>query len=549
MLLWIILNLIQSYFTELFHDEALYWLCSQNLSWGFWDHPPAAPFLIHLGYALFPMEFGVRFFIVAASGLTIFGIWRFVEPEDNPLFFALVFSIFLVHIGGFMAAPDIPLLLFSVWFLIGYREYLNRDSWWSALGLGVLVAGMAYSKYHGAIFLFFVLLANLKLLRRPSFWLVPLTALVLFSPHLYWQWAHHFPTFRYHLVDRAGDTYHWTFITDYLGGQLLVLGPFTSVLLLWAAWKYKAKNEVERTLKWSLWGVLGFFLFQSFSQRTEANWTAVAIGPLVYLAYHYIKDKPVWRKWSFRLAVPSLLFFLVFRLYLMVDFLPEGMNPRNEFHGWDQWAWDIQEVAGDRPVVFFNTYRDPSKYAFYAHKPGHSINTKSYAGNQYDLLPEREEALQGKEVLLVNSKLKNGIPFNPGGLQNKRYEIVKDFRSFNRVQTRVLNAPSVLPADTTIQVALEIINPMEHAIQFEEGPRKVSLVYMIFRKDETILMGLAVAELPKKELAGKERQVWEVIMKTPEEPGKYRYRFGFEVEDLFVGRNGNFNKLEVDPSH
>ncbi|MBK7409743.1 MAG: glycosyltransferase family 39 protein [Saprospirales bacterium] len=132
------------------------------MSWGFWDHPPAAPFLIHLGYALFPMEFGVRFFIVAASTLTILGIWRLTEPEDNPLFFTLVFSIFLVHIGGVMAAPDIPLLLFSVWFLVVYREYSGRDSWWLALGLGLLVTGMAYSKYHGAILLFFVLLQILS---------------------------------------------------------------------------------------------------------------------------------------------------------------------------------------------------------------------------------------------------------------------------------------------------------------------------------------------------------------------------------------------------
>ncbi|MBK7409744.1 MAG: hypothetical protein IPJ40_17865 [Saprospirales bacterium] len=360
---------------------------------------------------------------------------------------------------------------------------------------------------------------------------------------------HGFPTFRYHLIDRAGDTYEWTFIADYLGGQLLVLGPFTSVLLLWAAWRYNAKNIVERILKWSLWGVLGFFLFQSFSQRTEANWTAAAVIPLIYLSYHYIKDRPVWRKWSFRLAIPSLVFFLILRLYLMVDFLPQGMNPRNEFHGWDQWAWDIQKVAGDRPVVFYNTYRGPSKYAFYTHQQAFSINKDSYAGNQYDLLPDNEEALQGKEVLVVNNRLEDGIPFSPGGLQTQRYMIVDDFRSFNRVQTRVIDAPKELPADTTIQVMLEIGNPTDQAIRFEAGARQVSLCFLVFYKDEITLTGLAVPELTVKELAAKERQVWAVTLKTPEAPGKYRYRFGFEVAGLFVGRNGNFNKLEVEPSY
>ena len=546
LLFWLVLNLIQSAFTELFHDEALYWFCSQNLSWGFWDHPPAAPFFIFLGYSLFSFELGVRLFIVAASGFTIWGIWRLVEPKDNRLFFALAFSVFLVHIGGFMAAPDIPLLLFSVWFLVVLKEYLTRDSWGLAAVLGVLVACMAYSKYHGAIFLFFALLPNLKLLRRPSFWLIPILALLLFSPHLYWQWAHGFPTFRYHLIDRAGDTYQWTFILDYLGGQLLVMGPLVSILLLLAAAKFKAQNAFERTLKWSLWGILGFFLFQSFSQRTEANWTAVAIVPLIYLAYHFVIDRPSWKKWSFGLAIPSLVLVVFFRFYLMVDFLPEGMNPRNEFHGWDKWALDISEVAEDRPVIFYNTYRGPSKYAFYAKKPAHAINTYSHAGNQYDLLPEKEEALQGKEVLIVDKNLKEGTPFVPGGLRERRYMVVDNFRSYNRVRIRVLDAPENLPMDTLIELRIELHNPIEETIHFMEGERKVNLNYLVFKKDNVFLRGKALSELPFDHLKGGETQRWDVVLQSPDQPGEYRYRYGFEIEGLFVGRNGNFNPLEVE---
>ena len=282
-LFWIVLNLVQSAFTELFHDEALYWVCSQNLAWGFWFHPPAAAFFIFLGSSLLSGELGVRLFVVAASALTIHGIWYLTRPADKRLFFALMFSVFLAHIGGFMAAPDIPLLLVAVWFLVLLREYLLRDQWTTALGLSVLVAGLAYSKYHGAIFLLFAFLPNWKLIRRPSFWLIPFLALVFFLPHLYWQWTHGFPTFRYHLVDRAGDVYKWTFIADYIGGQLLVFGPLIGFLLLAAAFRFRSADPFDRTMKWVLWGVLGFFLYQSFSQRTEANWTATAIIPLVYL--------------------------------------------------------------------------------------------------------------------------------------------------------------------------------------------------------------------------------------------------------------------------
>lgn len=544
-LFWAVLNGVQATFTELFHDEALYWVCSQNLDWGLWDHPPFLPFLISLGYALIPNELGVRLFVILAGSLTILGIWRLTRPLDNRLFFALVFSVFLVHIGGFMAAPDIPLLTFSVWFLVLLRQYCNRDSWLAAIGLGFLVAGMAYSKYHGAVFLFFLLLPNLKLMMRHSFWAIPFLALGLFSPHLYWQWSHDFPTFRYHLIDRAGDAYQWAFITDYIGGQLLVMGPFTSILLFLAAIRYRAKEPFERTLKWGLWGVLGFFLFQSFSQRTEANWTATAFIPMIYLAYRYIENKPVWRKWSFRLFIPSILLLLLFRLYLMVDFLPSGANPRNEFHGWDRWAWDISEIADGRPVVFHNTYRGPSKYAFYSKQTGHSVNGDSHSGNQYDLLTDQEAEIQGKEVMIVNQFLEQGIPFTPGGKKEQRYSFFKDFRSYNRIGIRIPNAPQQLPADTLIQLEIRVKNRTDEDILFAESSRKVSIHYQFYLGDEVVLDGQAAEAIPVEGIPAKEEQVWKVSLQTPAGPGLYRYRYAFAVEGLLQGRNGNFNNLEV----
>jgi hypothetical protein len=543
--LWTGINLLQSHFTGLFHDEALYWLCAQHLDWGFWDHPPAAPLLIFLGYELIPSELGVRLFITLASTATVYGLWRLVRPSDPRLFFALVFSIFLVHIGGFMAAPDIPLLLCTVWFLVWYREYLRHDHWLHAIGLGVLVAAMAYSKYHGAVFLFFALLGRLAILRRASFWIIPVLALVLFSPHLYWQWTHGFPTFRYHLIDRAGDTYRWTFITDYLGGQLLVLGPFVSILLLLAAWRFRPESAFERVLKWSFWGVMAFFLYQSFNQRTEANWTATAIIPLVYLSYHTIVSRPLWRKWLYGLALPSFLLIALFRLDLMTAWLPDSINPRREFWGWDRWAQDVSDRAGDRPVLFLNTYRMPAKFQFYTGLPAYSLSMHGHAGNQFTLFPDQEAAYQGREVFIASGELKEGEVFHPGGITTMKYRVVEDFRSFNRVSTRVIGAPEALPADTLVSLQLAVENLSGFPLVWEEGSREVDLEYWVFRENDLVLTGTALAVFPEAGLAPGEVQLWQVRLQTPEQPGSYRFRYQFTVEDLFSGRSGNFCKLEV----
>jgi hypothetical protein len=60
LLIWLAINLLQSAFTELAHDEAYYWMYSRNLAWGYFDHPPFIAILIKLGYALIPEEIGVR---------------------------------------------------------------------------------------------------------------------------------------------------------------------------------------------------------------------------------------------------------------------------------------------------------------------------------------------------------------------------------------------------------------------------------------------------------------------------------------------------------
>jgi hypothetical protein len=37
---WLLINLIQAGSTELFDDEAYYWIYSRYPDWGYFDHPP-----------------------------------------------------------------------------------------------------------------------------------------------------------------------------------------------------------------------------------------------------------------------------------------------------------------------------------------------------------------------------------------------------------------------------------------------------------------------------------------------------------------------------
>lgn len=62
---------------------------------------------------------------------------------------------------------------------------------------------MKYRKYHRRLVLFFVILADLKLFKDKYFYIAIVTALVVFSPHVWWQVENDFPSLKYHLVERS----------------------------------------------------------------------------------------------------------------------------------------------------------------------------------------------------------------------------------------------------------------------------------------------------------------------------------------------------------
>jgi hypothetical protein len=47
--LWFIVAILQAAFTDIFHDEAYYWLWSKHLAWGYFDHPPMIAWIIRIG--------------------------------------------------------------------------------------------------------------------------------------------------------------------------------------------------------------------------------------------------------------------------------------------------------------------------------------------------------------------------------------------------------------------------------------------------------------------------------------------------------------------
>ena len=259
-LAWLLLNLAQAGSTGLMDDEAYYWVYSRFPDWGYFDHPPVIALMIRAGYALFANELGVRLLVVLTGTGTLMAIDSLMYQRNDKLFYAIALSMAVLQLGGMLAVPDTPLLFFVAVFFLAYRMFLNTPNLRSAVLLGVVMALMVYSKYHGVLVILCTLMSNPALLRRGYAWLAVFIALALFAPHLYWQFTHDFPSVRYHLFERNTSGYRPAYTLEFLLGQVLLAGPLVGWLLLWAAARHRPADLVERALRWTLYGVYLRFL-------------------------------------------------------------------------------------------------------------------------------------------------------------------------------------------------------------------------------------------------------------------------------------------------
>ena len=403
-LAWFLINLVQSYFTEILEDEAYYWVYSNFMAWGYFDHPPMIALLIKLGSALIPGELGVRLFPSLLGAGTILVMYELIPKgyRDLRIYIICIIAITLMHlnVAGFLALPDVPLVFFTSLFFLVLKRFLTEDRMIQAIGLGVIIAMMMYSKYHALLIIFFTLLSRWKLILRKTFWVIVAISIILYLPHIIWQVHHHFVSFQYHLVGR-NDPFQPRQILEYLGNQLVVTGPFVGVLLLFLAFSFPAKDAYERMLKFNLIGFFGFFFLSSVRGHVEPHWTAAAFPAMIVLAMMNLVRYPGLERWIRVLGLASIPLILIIRIYLIVEILPLPEHVARMFHNKDVWAKQIGKVAGDRPVVFRNKYQHASLYWFYNKKPAFTRNNIRYRRNQYDLW-NLEEELQGKQVLFTH---------------------------------------------------------------------------------------------------------------------------------------------------
>ena len=539
--IWLLLSGFQAAFTELIDDEAYYWVYSRFPAWGYYDHPPMIAIMIKAGYSVFHNEFGVRVISILMNTISLMIIEKMLIHKNAALFYAIVLSIIVLQFESFMAIPDTPLIFFSALFFWCYKNYLKKNSLSNTLFLGIITALLLYSKYHGILVVLLTLLSNVKLLNQRTTYIAMGVALFCFAPHLWWQYKYDWISFRYHLFESNVNPYEFNFTLDYLVGQILIAGPLAGLILLPAAISYTPQNVFEKTLRFTMIGIYLIFLISSFRGKTEANWTAPALIPMIVLSHQFLNYNVRWRSLLFKLLPLSLAIAFFLRVIIVADILP-SRPLRMNFHAWKIWPAQMRDRTKNLPIVFNNSYGRSSKYWFYTGQMTYSLNHYKDRRNNYNLWPI-EDSLLGKPVYVLDihnlNEFTDSLKMSLGWI-GYRYD--PSFASFGRAYIKTEHDKYKIRPGEQLTLSCQIFMPEQHYTFLTSHPELKTELWIGYFNNQKLLK----EELLPFTLQQVSSENSFVVQVTPHLPvGKYFLRFGIRANNNLPSHNSKKIRLLV----
>jgi hypothetical protein len=526
-IIWIAVNLASAFFSLLYADEAYYIMFSKQLDYGYFDHPPMIALMIRLGQFILNNELGVRLLAVISVSAALYFTYKLADVQNPILFLTAIFSILGLNILGFLALPDSPLLLFAVLFFMVYKRFLYKETILNSILLGVIVSAMLYSKYQGILIIFFTVISNLNLFKSRLYWLAVTVSILLFIPHLVWQFNNDFVSASYHLIERMPSHYKFSFTVEYLIGQILYYGPFTTIFMFIAALKFKYYSLFEKALFWNLWGIIGFFLLNSLRGRIEVNWTLPILIPLLIFFLRYSVTKPVFTRWFYISAVPVIVLISLLRLEIVYPISKLNIDRLNDFRGHKELGKEIIEKSKGLPVIV-NSYQMAGLVSFYTNTfvPSICVNSRR---NQFNLW-HAADSLRFKKVAYVDNYLDEGIKIQNPYYSNYKITIIDSLPVMNdiRISTR-LSKLSFSPKEN-MQIKADLFTEKGPENYRDAGIYSTRLYACLYKDDDPLIEKVCL--MPIDQLLEKNKGACNFQFDAPAEKGEYQILISLKTSGL-----------------
>ncbi len=494
--LWTIFNLLQGAFTGLANDEAYYWVLSDDLGFGYYDHPPMFGWLISLSTLIFgDTELGVRALTILLQPVYLYMFWSLIPLKRRTkqmalTYFLAAFSIPLLQLYGFIVTPDAPLVFCTALILYVYKRFLRLNDNYSvhslctSIALGLSAALICYAKYHGILVIGFVVLSNIRMLLTPRFYIAVATALIAFIPHLVWQSSHDWASMVYHLSGRTSGfeiENLWIYILNILTtfNPMLILFFFAMILKRVKVNKEQltADQQVERhfarSLKFLTWGFILFFLRAVSTVHIQAQWLIPLVFPVLYFLVVGAETRIKLRKYIIKVGAICALLFVVFKIFVMSYADRVIQNELLNNHLYEEFAHSLNY----RPFITNGNYVTASKMRFYGKNPAYAMPNADSRSSHYEYLDMDSHLYMRPVAVEISDSVNISMPqsekeklFN--FVKIHQYEIWYDTIS-NYIPSRKLEVAAEIPekilASDSVLMDITINNPYSFEIPLGKG--------------------------------------------------------------------------------
>ncbi len=394
-----------------FRDELYYLKCSgvSQLDFGYVDHPPFSVYLLFIVRSVLGDSlFALRLIPAFTSSLTVLFTCLMVLRLGGKIWAVIISSVCLIFapvyiaMSSFYSMNCFDILLWCISFyliLLIYGE--SKLSYWLLLGI---VLGTGLLNKIGFLWLGFGFFAGLiltdkrKELLTVKPYLCALTALLIFSPYIIWNFMNDFAHIEF-IRNAVSEKYSGLDVKDFILGNILNMNP--PAVIVWISGLYYFMFSQEGK-KYRIFPVIYFsvFIILVINGHSKAEYLAPAYTVLFagggVMLEKLSAEKFRWLKYA--VLIPVIISGIVIIPFAM-PVLPVdqfisyskslGMSPSSsegkeltelpqhyaDMFGWEELAQDVSIVCQNlteeerkRAVVFGQNYGEAAAVDFYRTK-------------------------------------------------------------------------------------------------------------------------------------------------------------------------------------
>ncbi|MDE1968441.1 MAG: glycosyltransferase family 39 protein [Alphaproteobacteria bacterium] len=455
--------------TDLYPDEAQYWLWSLHPAFGYYSKPPAVAWLIALTTRLFgDTEGAVRLaapLLHFAAALVVFRIGERLYDSRVGCWSALLYvTLPGVSASAALMSTDAPLLL--CWAVALYAFVRAREPggerWWWAVGAaaGVGLLSKYAMVYWLASALIYLLAFRDERRHLGRFGLAVVLALLIYAPNFVWNALHGFVSYHHTSANAAshGALFNPSHLVEFVGSQFAVFGPigFAALLVIIGAARRTLTSRPAALLAIFTLPTLAMMVVVSFVTHAEPNWAApVYVSAAVLVTAWLVRGGH--RRWLIAaVAIDVAIAIVAFAAHDVARAAGYGLPARydvlHRLRGWRQLGVAVGGILARHPgaLLLSDDREDMAVLMFYVHP--HPFDALKWNGeshqinDQFDLEADPKADI-GRDFVLVTHHPENiqrilerfaaagpvdhvVIPLGGGAARNYTVRFLHDFKGY-----------------------------------------------------------------------------------------------------------------------